>query len=86
MLLPLVKFSILRSLAFRKDVVYLREGEIVEVRRSGFKVLRHVPKRRSQLKRVKLVPCCQVHDINKVVSKLGKNTISPRPDDVEASF
>eukprot|EP00434_Breviolum_minutum_P008929 symbB.v1.2.007867.t1/scaffold448.1/size203282/19 len=44
-----------------KDVVYLREGEIVEVRRSGFKV----------------------HDINKVVSKLGKNTISPRPDDVE---
>lgn len=44
-----------------KDVVYLREGEIVEVRRSGFKV----------------------HDIQKVVSKLGKNSISPRPDDVE---
>lgn len=44
-----------------KDVVYLREGEIVEVRRSGFKV----------------------HDLEKVVRKLGKNTISPRPDDVE---
>ena len=26
----------------------------------------------------------QVHDIQKVVSKLGKNTISPRPDDVAA--
>ena len=69
-------------------MVYLREGEIVEVRRSGFKVRNGTVAEAAfrQLKRVKLVPCCQVHDINKVVSKLGKNTISPRPDDVEASF
>lgn len=39
-------------------MVYLREGEIVELRRSGFKV----------------------HDIQRVVAKLGKNSESPRPD------